>query len=163
MTSKEYAIKCHHETNHLYDGNPYEFHLIMVVDVFDQFKHLISEDSWQDVEDACWCHDVIEDCRQTYNDVKSATNEYVAELVYLLTNEKGRTRKERANEKYYSGIRKDKNAIFIKLCDRIANYNYSKISGSRMAQVYEKEMDLFLSKLDVYQYFPDMVKYIKNI
>ena len=30
--AKNYAIKCHTETNHKYDGKPYETHLQMVVD-----------------------------------------------------------------------------------------------------------------------------------
>jgi hypothetical protein len=33
-------------------------------------------------------HDVIEDCRETCNDVKKATNEEIAELAYALTNKK---------------------------------------------------------------------------
>ena len=33
-------------------------------------------------------HDVIEDCRETYNDVNKATNEEIPELAYALTNEK---------------------------------------------------------------------------
>ena len=92
-------------------------------------------------------HDVIEDCRQTYNDVKTKTNEAVAELAYALTNEKGRTRKERANDKYYEGIKQTPFATFIKVCDRIANYEYSKQQGSRMAEMYEKEMSGFVAKL----------------
>lgn len=86
---QKYAIKCHRDANHLYDGRPYEVHLQMVVDEFNQFKHLIPESQWPIVEGACWCHDVIEDCRQTYNDVKKATRTEVADIVYALTNEKG--------------------------------------------------------------------------
>ncbi len=114
MTAKEYAIQCHRDINHLYDGKPYEFHLQMVVDEFHRFKHLIPIDAHQTVEDACWCHDLIEDCPQTYNNVKEATNENVAEIVYALTNEKGKTRKERANDKYYKGIRETEYAGFVK-------------------------------------------------
>lgn len=54
-------------------------------------------------------HDSIEDARLTYNDVKAIANKYMTseqshyatEIVYALTNEKGRNRAERANEKYY--------------------------------------------------------------
>ena len=38
-------------------------------------------------------HDVIEDARQIYNDVRQQLGETVAELAYSLTNEKGRNRK----------------------------------------------------------------------
>lgn len=146
-TSKDYAVKCHSETNHLYDGKPYSYHLNMVYDIAYKFIHLIPEHERHDVLASCWTHDVIEDCRQTYNDVKEATNLQVAELTYALTNDKGKNRKERAGDKYYEGIRKTPNAVFVKLCDRIANYKYSVDTGSRMADMYEKENESFLSQL----------------
>ena len=37
-----------------------------------------------------------------------------AEIVYALTNDKGRTRKERAGEHYYAGIRETPYAPFVK-------------------------------------------------
>ncbi len=162
MKAKEYAIKCHQDTNHRYDGKPYAYHLQMVVDEFHRFKHLIPESKWQIVEDACWCHDVIEDCRQTYNDVKQATNEEVAEIVYALTNEKGKSRKERANDKYYQGIRDTDFAGFVKVCDRIANYKHSLMAESKMAEAYEKEMDNFRIQLD-YSVHYEMFEYLKDL
>ena len=103
--AKEYAIDCHSKTGHLYDGKPYETHLQMVFNTAKKFIHLIPDEHQENVLAGCWVHDVIEDCRQTYNDVKNVTNVEVAELAYALTNEKGKTRKERANDKYYEGIR----------------------------------------------------------
>ena len=38
-------------------------------------------------------------------EIKRKLEEQVPEIVYALTNEKGRNRKERANETYYKGIR----------------------------------------------------------
>lgn len=160
--AKQYAIKCHSGTNHLYNGMPYSVHLEMVVDVANKFIHLIPEEHRENVLAACWTHDVIEDCRETYNDVKNATNIEVAELTYALTNEKGRTRKDRGNTSYYSGIRNTPFATFIKLCDRIANYEYSKKSGSRMAKMYENEMPEFIARLSCLEYAP-MSSYLLNI
>jgi (p)ppGpp synthase/HD superfamily hydrolase len=145
--AKEYAIDCHDMTAHQYDGKSYDTHLQMVFDTAKKFIHLIPAEHQENVLAACWVHDVIEDCRQTYNDVKAKTNETVAELAYALTNEKGRTRKERANDRYYEGIKQTPFATFIKVCDRIANYEYSKQKGSRMAEMYEKEMNGFVAKL----------------
>jgi (p)ppGpp synthase/HD superfamily hydrolase len=149
IKAREYANRCHSETNHLYDGQPYTVHLNMVVEAALNFIHLIPEEHREDVIAACWVHDVIEDCRQTYNDVKATTNEKVAEIAYALTNEKGKTRSERANLKYYDGICKTPYATFVKLCDRIANYTYSKNKGSRMAKMYEDEYSSFVSYLVV--------------
>jgi hypothetical protein len=38
------------------------------------------------------------------------------------------------------------------MCDRIANVEYSKISGSRMFDVYKKENENFINKLGIKQY-----------
>ena len=153
--TREYAIHCHESTNHHYDGDkPYAVHLQMVVDAATQFLHLIPEADRDEVIGGCWVHDCIEDCRQTYNDVKKATSEPIAELAYALTNEKGRNRKERASDQYYEGIRNTKHAAFIKACDRVANVTYSKQSGSRMFELYKQENDNFVAKIHHSDYQP---------
>ena len=119
----------------------------MVVDVANKFIHLIPEKDRDVVISSAWCHDVIEDTRNTYSDVLKATSLEVAEIVYALTNEKGKTRKERANEKYYSGIRNTPYATFVKLCDRIANIQYSMSQRSRMLEMYRKETPDFINTL----------------
>lgn len=145
--AKDYAVKCHADTNHLYDGKPYFVHLDMVFQCAVKFKGLIPESARDNVLASCWTHDVIEDCRQTYNDVLKATNETVADLTYVLTNEKGRNRKERENDKYYAGIRATPCATFVKLCDRTANVAYSLMNGSRMYEMYKKENQHFVASL----------------
>lgn len=160
--TKIYAIECHRLTNHLYDDKPYEIHLQMVFDVAKKFIHLIPENEQENVLAGCYVHDVIEDTRQTYNDVQKATNTRIAELAYALTNEKGKSRKERANDKYYSGIRQTPYATFIKVCDRIANFEYSKQKGSRMVEMYTKEMEDFISKLYDEKY-DEIFKHLSNI
>lgn len=145
-----WVLTQHKETNHKYDEYlPYEYHLRMVVGVYDKFKHLVEDIRREDVKLVCFAHDTIEDTRVTYNDVKNALGYYVAELVYALTNEKGKNRKERANDKYYQGIREIKYGVFVKMCDRIANVEYSKMSGSRMFEMYRKENNDFIKNLGV--------------
>ena len=95
----------------------------------------------------CWVHDVIEDTRQTYNDVYQELGKEVAELAYALTNEKGRNRKERANEQYYKGIRQTPYATFIKICDRIANVKFSIEQDSDMKYKYIVENKEFIKEL----------------
>ena len=146
--AKEYAILKHFETNHKYDGNPYDVHLQMVYDFACKYIHLLPNNRViSEVLAACWVHDVIEDCRETYNDVKNVLGERVADIAYALTNEKGKTRKERANDKYYEGIRNTPFADYIKICDRMANVKYSKDKGSRMIEVYRKENEEFKKQL----------------
>lgn len=143
----EWCIDQHKKTNHFYDKYlPYEFHLRMVVQVCKDFI-AIPERQWDELEIACWGHDLIEDTRVSYNDCKSMLGEYVADIIYAVSNEKGKTRAERANYDYYSGIKKTEGALFVKLCDRIANVQYSKMTGSKMFEMYKKEHPYFLHAL----------------
>lgn len=141
--AKKYAIDCHKNTNHQYDGKPYETHLQLVYDYALKYINFVDKEDLDDVLASCWTHDVIEDTRQTYNDVKEACNKEVAELTYALTNEKGKNRKERASITYYTGIQRIKNAAFVKICDRLANIYYSRLTNSNMLNVYKKEHEQF--------------------
>lgn len=142
----DWIFKQHAESNHMYDKYlPYEFHLRMVSTIALKNMHMIpdrndGETSFQDdIFLAALGHDLIEDTRVSYNDVKKVLGHNVAEIIYALTNEKGRNRKERANDKYYEGIRDTEGAVFVKLCDRIANVQYSLMMGSTMFQMYKSE------------------------
>ncbi len=145
--TKTYAIRKHKDVNQKYDTYDYDFHLNMVYETAQQFISNVASEDRESVLAACWVHDIIEDARETYNDVKKATNETIAELAYALSNEKGRSRAERANDKYYEGIRHTKNASFIKFCDRIANVSHAKKTGSRMLAIYKKENKAFVAKI----------------
>lgn len=142
-----FAIEAHNNVNHQYDGKPYSVHLAIAAYYAQKYRYLIPELDWKNVINAVWLHDTIEDCRLTYNDIKNASNETVAEIVYALTNEKGRTRAERANGTYYSGIAAVPFATFVKMCDRLANVKYSKDAMSSMFDVYKREQPVFISKL----------------
>ncbi len=162
----DWVIAQHRDTNHMYDKYiPYEFHLRMVVKAADQFERLLSSQEPEFIESiklACWGHDLIEDTRVSYNDVKNVLGYKAADMIYAVTNEKGRNREQRANPKYYEGIRNTKGAVFVKLCDRIANVQYSKMTGSRMFEMYKKENESFGKSLGVWgvdgysqhEYFP---------
>jgi (p)ppGpp synthase/HD superfamily hydrolase len=145
-SAREWAEELHLGTNHRYDDHPYTYHLEMVVAVAGRYLHCIPESDRPAVLAACWLHDAIEDCRVTYNNVKERFGQQVAELVYALTNEKGRNRAERANDRYYAGIRATKHATFVKLCDRIANASYS-LSQPRMLELYRREQESFIAHL----------------
>lgn len=156
----QWCIDQHKNTNHFYDTYlPYEFHLRMVVNVAEDFIHL-PENRWSDLKLACWGHDLIEDTRVSYNDCRKVLGEYVADIIYAVTNEKGKIRSERANGKYYQGIIDTPGAVFVKLCDRIANVQYSKMTKSRMFETYKKENAEFVSKINVDSRYEPMVYYL---
>ena len=158
------AHALHAGVNHAYDRiRPYGFHLDMVVnwvrtyigDVCENEKDLLP------IFFAAFYHDSIEDARLSYNDVLKIAcglmdekQAFLAtEIVYALTNEKGRTRAERANEKYFEGIREVPYAPFVKLADRLANTSYAFSKGTadslRMSKVYREELPGFLQALKV--------------
>ena len=144
----EWIFEQHRATNHFYDTYlPYEFHLNMVARVAKDFAHLVSFDAKESIELAAYGHDLIEDTRVSFNDVVEVLGIDIAKIIYALSNEKGQTRKERANEKYYAGIRATPFATYVKLCDRIANVQYSKMTKSRMFEMYKKENDHFMAEL----------------
>lgn len=168
----------HRNTNHMYDtdeygvGIPYEFHLKLTALTGKKFRHLIPDEAWSDVKYALFGHDLIEDTRTSYNDVKTQFNKRVAEIIYAVTNEKGRNRKERANNTYYVGIVLTEYATFVKLCDRIANVKYSTFdSESGMYKLYKKENTDFINslgltvnnKLDEDHVYYELVLHLTNL
>lgn len=154
------AHELHQSVNQIYgDDLPYGFHLDMVVEGVVCYGHLVCarEEDVLPIFFGAYYHDTIEDARQSYHDVLRAAGKWMteeqalmaAEIVYALTNDKGRTRAERAGEKYYQGIRETPYAPFVKLCDRLANVTYTCSvdcgkPGSRMREVYKGEMGKFL-------------------
>lgn len=161
---RESAHTLHASVNQTYDKvHPYGLHLDMVADSVRKYGHAVceTEDDIVLLYFGAYYHDSIEDARLTYNDVKrramqwmnDAQSRMAAEIVYALTNDKGRTREERAGEKYYKGIRETPYAPFIKLCDRFANMSYSFTEGdssnARMREVYRREWLHFKSCLVV--------------
>lgn len=159
---KQSAHKLHKDVNQTYDRvHPYGFHLDMVADSVFKYGNEVCACE-QDVLPlffAAYYHDSIEDARLTYNDVTKIAKSFMddsqaymaAEIVYALTNDKGRTRAERAGEKYYQGIRETPYAPFIKLADRLANISYSSSGGNaanlHMKEVYRNELPHFLEAL----------------
>jgi (p)ppGpp synthase/HD superfamily hydrolase len=168
MNYVDWCIEQHRKTNHYYDRYlPYEFHLRMVNNVYEDFQHLLDEELNDYCGKAVWAHDTIEDTRVSYNDVKNQLGDEVADIVYAVTNDKGKNRKERAGDNYYEGIRNTPGAVFVKLCDRIANVQYGKMTKSRMFEMYKKENPEFIRQLGVGQgtsiKYGDMFIYLNNL
>lgn len=157
------AHQLHQSVNQVYgDDLPYGFHLDMVAESVNNYGYLVCarEEDVVPLYFGSFFHDSIEDTRKTYHDVLKMARKWMTEdqalmateIVYALTNDKGRTRAERAGEKYYEGIRQTPYAPFVKLCDRLANVTYSCSvdsgrQGNRMREVYKEEMPHFLPSL----------------
>lgn len=164
------AFRIHDDVNQKYDHVlPYGFHLKMTASYVSRYGYLVAETEADILilYASAYLHDTIEDARMTYNDVvkfiddfrvgslvlleeiKRELEEQVPEIVYALTNEKGRNRKERANEAYYKGIRDTRFAPFVKMCDRLANIQYTMmfVFANRMLEVYRREHPEFIRSI----------------
>lgn len=169
MEKEAFAI--HDRVNQRYGKFlPYGFHLKLTASYVSRYGYLVAETE-ADVlvlYASAYLHDTIEDARMTYNDVvkfvrsfkpegttlpdasKEQLDRQVPEIVYALTNEKGRNRDERANAAYYKGICETKFASFVKMCDRLANLRFTVmfVFANYMFDVYKKEYPDFIRKID---------------
>ena len=128
------AVKAH--ANIPYDDIfPYEKHLEDVIDVLKRFgfsgKYIV----------AGWLHDILEDTGISFNDIKKRFGIEVAEIVYCVTDELGRTRDEK-KIKTLPKTAGNSDAIIVKLADRIANIEH----GGKV-DMYAKEYDQFKGAL----------------
>lgn len=157
------AFQLHDSVGQKYDKcYSYGVHLLRVATIVMDYGHEVidQESDIMPVIFAAFFHDSIEDARLTYNDVMATAKQYMsaeqayiaAEIVYALTNDKGRTRAERAGEHYYAGIRETPYAPLVKLCDRLANmeYSFKCADDDHMAKVYQNEWPHFRSAITVH-------------
>jgi (p)ppGpp synthase/HD superfamily hydrolase len=139
-TDKDYrearmvAVKLH--ASQSYDGiYPYEKHLDDVVEVLKRFgfsgRFII----------AGYLHDSIEDGAISFNKIKRHFGEKVAEMVYCVTDEMGRDRKEKKS-KTLPKTANNPDAIILKLADRIANIEH----GGKI-DMYADEYEAFKGAL----------------
>ena len=162
---RQAAHELHASVNQTYDGDkPYGFHLDMVAATVYEYGYMVCDDE-NDLLPllfGAYFHDSIEDARLTYNNVTDCALRWMdeqqaltaAEIVYALTNDKGRTRAERAGERYYQGIRETPYAPFVKLADRRANITYScqghGEGNAHMREVYKEELPHFLNAINAH-------------
>ena len=130
-----YAVRSHE--GQFYGNFPYSTHLSDVYDVLIEFG----------IQDSvllagAWLHDILEDRDRNYADIKRIADIEVAEVVYAVTDEKGKNRKER-HEKTWPGILSIERAIVLKQADMIANMRRGIREKSRQLQMYRKEYPEF--------------------
>ena len=161
---RQSAFDLHASVGQTYDKTlPYSHHLQMVAEGVARYGYATcaTADDVVPLMFAAYYHDSIEDARLTYNDVMRTARKYMdephalmaTEIVYALTNDKGRTRAERAGDRYYQGIRTTPYAPMVKLADRLANMTYSSQNTNeanrRMQKVYSDEWPHFIGQITV--------------
>lgn len=160
-----FAIKAHAAANHYYGKGkavPYSAHLEMALAIATMFIKLVPRPKRELVRAAISCHDLMEDARVSWGELVDLFGKDLAELVYALTNEKGRTAADKENYKYYAGIREIPYADFVKICDRTANVLYSALTNSAMLRSYRSRQRDFREQLYSDKYEP-MFDYLESI
>ena len=135
---RDFAKKKHMEQR--YGIFPYIHHLTCTYNVACLFK--LSDN----IKVACWLHDTLEDTKTTYDELVTHFGLEVAEMVYCVTDELGRNRKEQKT-KTYPKIKANPDAIYVKLCDRIANIEASIENNPHKLDKYLTEHKDFVDAL----------------
>ena len=144
--AREFSLKAH--TGHIY-GNiyPYYKHLEDVYNVLIRFG--FNEQKHLKLLVAAFLHDTIEDTNTSYSDLKKAFGEEIAEIVFCMSDELGRNRKEK-KAKTYPKIRSNPDSVILKVADRIANAEFSVSEKSPQSEMYRKEYSDFEYNLRIH-------------
>ena len=153
-----FALMTHHGVRQKYDKYPYYFHLHMVAMFALKFCHLVDNDI--KVLLGALFHDLIEDCRLTYNDVKGKWGKDVADIVFACTELRGRNRDERHGPEYYKLLQEHRLGRYVKICDVIANMTRGVQTGSGMLKKYRTGYKHFKELLYTEEFKP-MFDYIE--
>jgi len=85
-------------------------------------------------------HDVIEDRQFNYNDIKQISNERTADIVFDVSDELGKNRKERKS-KTWPKLDKNTDAVTVKQGDMLANIRMGNNPGKQ--KMYKEEYTAF--------------------
>lgn len=144
---------------------PYSFHLKAVAAQAKRFDYLLKSDDERSLAImGAWGHDLIEDARITYNDIKNKWGQPLADIIYACTELRGHDRSERHGPEYFETLNANRLAVYVKLCDIIANVTFSMLTGSSMYDKYRKEyphMRMALAAHDAE--FDDMFVYLRTL
>lgn len=142
--ARDYATMAHGSQTYN-DEMPYIRHPEMVVQVV-RVRFGVND---EEMECGAWLHDVLEDCPgKKYKHLVERFGRGVAELVWAVTSERGRDRKEQ-NAKTYPKIIAHPRAAVLKLADRIANVEYGLAHGGGKVEMYREEFEDFYAALRI--------------
>lgn len=127
----------------------YAYHLRCVENVIRRFFKSDKPYVWA-LRTAAWLHDIVEDTDITLEVVRASFGEYVADMVYGVTDEPGKNRKERKAATLSKTAAKEMRVI-LKLADRIANTEEGLAWDNSLIDMYRKEYPSFREAL----YNPD--------
>ncbi len=131
---------------------PYSFHLKRVVEETYNHARLCGIDIKLILKiyvPAAAGHDLIEDARLTWNEVKAILGKEVADIIFCCTDCRGKTREDRHSKEFFDELLTNDIAVFVKLCDTIANVKMGLLMNSTMIKRYKNEFSHLKSLLYV--------------
>lgn len=138
-----YAQKCYDDANCSYDGQNYYVHIQMVVDMAVKYRYIFTNQIDAEITiGAAMCHDLMEDAKQTYNNIVDGCGGFmslrVADVTLAVTDVPAENRLMKHLLTMGKTV-KDYRALILKMCDMGSNGAYSKRTGSRMYKKYVAE------------------------
>lgn len=134
------ARKMHYGMTYRNDNDPNSYYNNHIVPVGVMVMYYTTDNN---VRIAAILHDIIEDTPLNYKMVDTIFGKEIASLVWKVTDEPGKNRKEK-KAATYPKIVGCKEATLIKLCDRYIN---TKDSKTRFMDMYRNEYPEFNQKL----------------
>lgn len=127
--SRNFALVHHGEQ--LYDNRPYIVHLD------DVYQILLKYTTDEDILNAAYLHDILEDTKVTKILIEKEFNKRVADIVFNVSGF-GSNRIEKQRD-IRNKIENDDDSIMLKMADRLANIRNSKVKKPSLFILYKKE------------------------
>ena len=136
---REYAEKCHNDANCKYAGGSYMVHVDKVVYVIDTYQDIFLYPIDAEItKAAAYGHDLQEDAKQTFNDIKFIIGIEAARVVLRVTDVPAENRLMKHLLTMGKTV-EDYRAIILKMADIWSNATFSKTSGGSMYGKYVEE------------------------
>ncbi len=165
--SRRLAFLAHN--NQKYGNKPYSFHLEEVSSLVKKYVRRYFSNGKDhnkktiDIISASFLHDSLEDTNLKFSDILCFTNNEIANYVELLTNSEGKNKRE-ITINTLKKMKKSKEAVFIKLCDRICNMRNSKKNLPSLFKKYKEDLKVYNKELHEYKKdFPELFEIINNL
>jgi (p)ppGpp synthase/HD superfamily hydrolase len=129
-----------------YGDQPYSEHLKEVAQVVRRFGYEFKPAELELLLEGAFLHDTLEDTQTTREELTELFGVELSDLVYAVSDEQGKTRKERKAKTYPKMIANGL-AIALKLADRIANVENCIKTKSSLLDMYKKEQEVFKKHL----------------
>lgn len=128
--AEAFALQSHGSQK--YGEHPYSAHLQNVVSSLYRYcpKEILTEHHVA----AAWLHDTVEDTPVKISDIKNKFGQRVSNIVYAVTNELGCDRTEKTLKTLQKVRSTGKDAVIVKLADRIANTEFSMANHQKLME-----------------------------